>query len=64
MLQMFQQQYPGRIPKAYTYRGLRPLTADEPFNIAGADIAADQAQLWTFTDHGPAHYAEIQFEEA
>jgi len=64
MLQMFQQQCPGRIPKAYTYRGLRPLTADEPFNIAGADIAADRAQLWTFTDRGPAHHAEIQFEEA
>lgn len=64
MLQMFQQHYSGRIPKAYTYRGLRPLTADEPFNIAGADIAADRARLWTFTERGPAHHAEVQFEES
>lgn len=63
MLQSFQQKYPGRVPRSYTYRGVRPLIADEPFNIGGADVAADRTRLWTFTDSGPAHQADVTFEE-
>lgn len=62
MLQAFQRQYPERMLRTYIYRGLRPLMADESFNLAGADVTADQAHVWAFTDSGPAHYADIRFE--
>lgn len=64
MLQAFQRQFPGRVPRTYTYRALRPLTANESFNIAGADVMAGQAQVWVFTDSGPANFADIRFEGA
>ena len=63
MLQAFCKVHPTRIPRYYRYRGLRPLTANQTFQGAGADIGATTSQLWTFTAEGPAHIADLEFEE-
>ena len=64
MLQAFCNANPGATPTRLSYRGLRPLIADDDFQVAGRRGEAGKASLWAFNDRGPAHEAEIQYEES
>ncbi|TDO15343.1 FAS1-like dehydratase domain-containing protein [Halomonas ventosae] len=63
MVQAFCKAHPGAVPTRLSYRGLRPLFADSDFQVAGRLEAPGRAALWAFNDHGPAHEAQIHYEE-
>lgn len=63
MVQAFLDANPGRIPVRLSYRGLRPLTVDKPFNVEGQVSGDGKAILWAANEDGPAHEAEIEFKE-
>lgn len=59
MLQAFVDAHPEREPTSLSYRGLRPLIAPKPFQVAGAFTDADTASLWAEQDGTLAHQAEL-----
>ncbi|MBK1875037.1 MaoC family dehydratase N-terminal domain-containing protein [Marinobacter sp. 1-3A] len=63
MLQAFLEANPGLRPKKLSYRGLRPLTVNKSFNVEGRMDGESRALLWAANEDGPAHEAEIEFEE-
>jgi len=62
MCQAFAHANPQAQLKQLTYRGLRPLIAPTPFEVAGNIVAPGQAQLWAAQDGTLAHQAELRFE--
>lgn len=63
MIQAFCNAHPNAVLTRLTYRGLRPLIADSDFQVAGRHEAAGRASLWAFNDQGPAHEAEVHYQE-
>ncbi|WP_152208038.1 FAS1-like dehydratase domain-containing protein [Marinobacter changyiensis] len=63
MMQAFMEANPGRTPVRLSYRGLRPLTMNKPFNVEGRLSGDGKAILWAANEDGPAHEAELQFKE-
>ncbi len=53
---------PGREIESFRYRGLRPLIAPRPFQVAGALEAGGGATLWAEQDGTLAHQAEVAFK--
>jgi itaconyl-CoA hydratase/mesaconyl-C4 CoA hydratase len=62
MCQAFANAHPNARLSHLAYRGLRPLIAPAPFQVAGCVTEAGQAQLWAAQDGTLAHQAEIKFE--
>lgn len=63
MVQAFVDANPGLKPVRLSYRGLRPLTVNKSFRVEGRIDGDGQAKLWAANDDGPAHEAELVFEE-
>ncbi|MDO6459659.1 MaoC family dehydratase N-terminal domain-containing protein [Granulosicoccaceae sp. 1_MG-2023] len=63
MLQAFREANPQLRPLKLTYRGLRPLTVNKPFDVAGCFSTEGRAALWAANEDGPAHEAELVFTE-
>lgn len=74
MCAAFARAHPDKVVSSLSYRGLRPLIAPTPFDVAGRfldeDAQADgdntekqgQAQLWAEQEGTLAHQAEITFK--
>ena len=62
MCQAFAHANPLAQLKQLNYRGLRPLIAPTPFEVAGNIVEPGQAQLWAAQDGTLAHQAELRFE--
>lgn len=63
MMLAFLDANPGSTPVRLSYRGLRPLTVNKPFNVEGRISGDGKAILWAANEDGPAHEAELEFEE-
>jgi len=63
MVQAFVDANPGLTPVSLSYRGLRPLTVDKSFQVAGRIEGDGHALLWAANEDGPAHEAELVFKE-
>lgn len=63
MVQAFVDANPGKVVKRLSYRGLRPLTVDKAFSVEGRIDREGKALLWAANEDGPAHEAELEFEE-
>jgi len=53
---------PNREVATFDYRGLRPLIAPKPFQVAGALQEDGTAKLWAEQDGTLAHQAELTFK--
>ena len=62
MCKAFRRAHPNATLRHLSYRGLRPLIAPTPFDVAGAITAPGQASLWAEQDGTLAHQAELRFE--
>ena len=58
----FQRAHPDKVVTRFSYRGLRPLTTPEAFQVAGRMTEEGQARLWAERDGTLAHQAEIGFK--
>ena len=63
MVQAFLDANPGHALVRLAYRGLRPLTVNKSFKVEGRLSGDCKAILWAANEDGPAHEAEIEFEE-
>lgn len=63
MVQAFVDANPGLVPVRMSYRGLRPLTVNKSFHVEGRMSGDGKALLWAANEDGPAHEADIEFEE-
>jgi len=61
MLSAFRYAHPQAALQHLTYRGLRPLIAPTPFDVAGRIRSDGAAQLWAEQDGTLAHQAELRF---
>lgn len=72
MCRAFAHAHPDKRVTSLSYRGLRPLIAPAPFDVAGRLVAAEQdggsntenegrAELWAEQDGTLAHQADIRF---
>jgi len=61
ILQAFVDAHPGREVESFNYRGLRPLIAPRPFEVAGTLSGDGKAQLWAEQDGTLAHQADLTF---
>ncbi|XXF07094.1 MaoC family dehydratase N-terminal domain-containing protein [Pseudomonas sp. D2-3] len=61
-LRAFCRAQPQARLRRFAYRGLRPLVAPEPFEVAGRINEPGRAQLWAGTAAGMAQQAEVEFE--
>jgi itaconyl-CoA hydratase/mesaconyl-C4 CoA hydratase len=48
--------------RRFAYRGLRPLVAPEPFEVAGRIAEPGRAQLWAGNQGGMAQQADVEFD--
>ena len=48
--------------RRFAYRGLRPLVAPEPFEVAGRVAEPGRAQLWAGNQAGMAQQADVEFD--
>ena len=62
MLQACMDAHPGREVESLRYRGLRPLIAPRPFDVAGTLLDDGSAKLWAEQDGTLAHQAELTFK--
>ena len=62
MCKAFRRSHPTAVLRHLSYRGLRPLIAPTPFEVAGAVTGQGQASLWAEQDGTLAHQAELRFE--
>lgn len=62
MIRAFVTSNPDLRPTCLSYRGLRPLTAEQTFKVSGRHLGDNKAALWAFNNNGLAHQAELQFE--
>lgn len=61
MLQACMDAHPGCNVESFHYRGLRPLIAPTPFQVAGRRESQNTALLWAEQDGTLAHQAELKF---
>ncbi|OZI42844.1 FAS1-like dehydratase domain-containing protein [Bordetella genomosp. 4] len=61
MLAAFCHAHPAARLEQFSYRGLRPLVAPTPFEVAGRVAEPGQADLWAEQDGTLAHQAQIKF---
>jgi itaconyl-CoA hydratase/mesaconyl-C4 CoA hydratase len=62
MVAAFGRAHPDARPMHLAYRGLRPLIAPAPFQIAGRVTSPGQAELWAGQDGTLAHQAQLKFQ--
>jgi itaconyl-CoA hydratase/mesaconyl-C4 CoA hydratase len=62
MCKAFRRAHPKATLRHLSYRGLRPLIAPTPFEVAGTITGHGQASLWAEQDATLAHQAELRFE--
>jgi len=62
MVSAFVKAHPDKRLVHLAYRGLRPLIAPKPFEVAGLIEAPGLARLWAQQDGTLAHQAELRFE--
>ncbi|MDR0479427.1 MAG: MaoC family dehydratase N-terminal domain-containing protein [Burkholderiaceae bacterium] len=62
MVAAFGRAHPGARLTHLAYRGLRPLIAPAPFQVAGRVTGPGQAELWAGQDGTLAHRAELKFQ--
>lgn len=62
MCQAFRRAHPKATLRHLSYRGLRPLIAPTPFDVAGFISAQGQASLWAEQNGTLAHQGELRFE--
>jgi len=62
MCKAFRRANPKATLRHLSYRGLRPLIAPKPFDVAGLITGEGQASLWAEQDGTLAHQAELRFE--
>lgn len=62
MLQACLDANPGREVATLKYRGLRPLIAPQPFQVAGTLLDDGSVKLWAEQDGTLAHQAELTFK--
>lgn len=62
MLQACVDAHPDREVESFRYRGLRPLIAPRPFEVAGTLLEDGSAKLWAEQDGTLAHQAELTFK--
>ncbi len=62
MCRAFVNANPGKDIASFSYRGLRPLIAPRPFQVAGVLGDGNTAQLWAEQDGTLAHQAELRFK--
>ncbi|MCY1511983.1 Mesaconyl-C(4)-CoA hydratase [compost metagenome] len=63
MVAAFSRAHPKARLTHLSYRGLRPLIAPAPFQVAGRLTEPGVAQLWAEQDGTLAHQAELRFSE-
>jgi itaconyl-CoA hydratase/mesaconyl-C4 CoA hydratase len=63
MVAAFSRAHPKARPTHLSYRGLRPLIAPAPFQVAGRLTEPGVAQLWAEQGGTLAHQAELRFSE-
>lgn len=61
-LRAFRRANPQTRLRRFAYRGLRPLVAPQPFEVAGRISAPGKAQLWAGNEAGMAQQADVEFE--
>lgn len=62
MCRAFVHAHPDKQVLSLSYRGLRPLIAPRPFNVAGVLAEDGSANLWAEQDGTLAHQAELRFK--
>lgn len=62
MVQACVDANPGREVASFQFRGLRPLIAPRPFDVAGAFRDDGSVQLWAEQDGALAHQGELTFK--
>jgi itaconyl-CoA hydratase/mesaconyl-C4 CoA hydratase len=61
MVAAFRNAHPQARLDHLSYRGLRPLIAPTPFDVAGRIVEPGQAELWAECDGTLAHQAQLRF---
>jgi itaconyl-CoA hydratase/mesaconyl-C4 CoA hydratase len=61
MVAAFQRAHPDGRLSSLSYRGLRPLVAPTPFDVAGRMVEPGAAELWAEQDGTLAHQAHLRF---
>lgn len=61
MVAAFQHAHPDGKLSSLSYRGLRPLVAPTPFDVAGRMVEPGLAELWAEQDGTLAHQAHLRF---
>lgn len=62
MVGAFTHEHPEKTLRALSYRGLRPLIAPKPFDVAGSIESAQTARVWAEQAGTLAHMGEIRYE--
>ncbi|NWB30079.1 FAS1-like dehydratase domain-containing protein [Pseudomonas gingeri] len=61
-LRAFCRAHPDVNLRRFTYRGLRPLIAPQPFEVGGRIVSPGVAELWAGNAGGIAQRAEVHFD--
>lgn len=61
-LRAFSNAHPHTRVKRFSFRGLRPLIAPQPFEVGGRLVDTGKAQLWAGNQDGTAQLGEVEFE--
>ncbi|MQT71806.1 transposase, partial [Pseudomonas sp. FSL R10-0071] len=61
-LRAFCRANPDARLRGFTYRGLRPLIAPQPFVVGGRVSAQGKAQVWAGNAQGIAQQGEVTFD--
>ncbi|WP_459617104.1 HTD2 family dehydratase [Bordetella sp. 2513F-2] len=61
MVAAFRHAHPAAVLQHLSYRGLRPLIAPTPFDVAGRVAEPGLAELWAEQDGTLAHQAQLRF---
>lgn len=61
-LRAFCRANPQAILRRFSYRGVRPLIAPQPFEVGGRIVSPGVAQLWAGNAGGLAQQAEVHFD--
>ncbi|PMY41600.1 transposase [Pseudomonas chlororaphis] len=61
-LRAFCRSHPGARLRRFSYRGLRPLIAPQPFEVGGRLVRPGVAELWAGNDAGLAQRGEVLFD--
>ncbi|PTB99264.1 transposase [Marinobacter sp. Z-F4-2] len=59
LLSDFLKNNPDKDPERFEFRGIRPLTQGEPFQLGGRLETNNSFELCAFNENGPAHNAKV-----